>query len=1581
MGIIRLQDALKTVIIDQGEEILNEPRKTKAYLSDYTGDESRNEIKLLLQLLENNVHLDIINTKEFDAQTQLQFSRSISLKYFQNNYNLANSVIELLFTVFYECGLIKRKISKNSGVKAIDQKMEIWKKKLLDLGKRNRLINFRDTKRSSLRLTSPSFYEIWNKAVLKGRPMEFPYVDEDDENMAATVSTRKLSPNIIITNQPPGEQQKTLRSLKSKSKSIMEEQGINTLYLAFGFINWTEKINSDDIFSSPIILVPAFLTQKSITSPFLLAIDEDDIVINPTLAYKMEHDFGLTFPEFDVDNDVSQFLNEIEKKIISLKNWSISQSVVLSLFSFLKINMYRDIEVNSTKIKSHPIVKALCGDTTQLADPMSINPVEYEHDKKHPQDIFQVLDADSSQQDAIVSAKKGLSFVLQGPPGTGKSQTIANIIAECLANNKKVLFVSEKAAALDVVVKRLIKADIGDFCLPLHSHKSNKKEIIDQIGKNLALTKNTNSQTNNLSQMYSRLSNNRIQLNKYCEELHVKRSDLQMSVYEIYGELIKVVDYKDIVFSINNIEKIANSDFDSMIMALDDYAVSLQDNTIEYKSNPWFGSIIKVLTYELQHEIEEKTNLLLPRLAEIIPVSTEIRDKLSLNTNSISDVLRILNVCSNAIQIPYSWLKEEVLKDIHDHIYGAKEYFLMLLSQLKELGNSLEIIKEKHPNFQDLEIINAKSPVVFFKKLNYFKSFVRDDIVYSIWERSLNFSEVKILFNELEKNINIYNSILDKIMSKYEKKILALDAKTLLKRFQLEYSSVFRFFNSQFHKDRKLIIGYVKNITKKENIETIIQDLKLLCELKESKEWFTKRQSDLNTNFGKCYNGVNTNLAQLHNKLDNFEYIIIAAKLFSDIYQQYRQYDKLNYEYSKLFSFFYNGFDTDWNCLESAVSWAENLFSLKNNFSISEYFVKRVCDDKSIPSLCSNYYNILSEKSTGLIELMQWFLKLFDKEVFENINLPSIYSKIKNCKENIGTLNNWIDYYNAKGKCISLGLESYITKIEKDKMHKNDIIPAFKKQFFKLWLDHAISRSDLLRNFRRKNHEKAIDEFKNLDKKQFIMANNRIREILLAKMPYHNFLPRGGSEIRILQHEVNKKRRVMPLRKLFQSIPNLLLTLKPCLMMSPLTVSLFLESNQFSFDTIIFDEASQVCTENAIGAISRGKQVILAGDSKQLPPTAFFTAAISESEYDEEDKDDYTDMDSFESILDEAESSFFPSQILKWHYRSRHEHLIAFSNSRIYQNKLITFPSNIERTKNNGVEYIYIENGIYDRGGRKDNIEEAKRVVDIIFENIKTYPQRSLGVITFSVSQRETIETFLRKERLKNHSFDDFFNEEKEEAFFIKNIETVQGDERDTIIFSIGYGKDNSGKMSMFFGPLSSFGGERRLNVAITRAKYNVKLIGSILPADIKVERITSEGPKLLRAYIDFAINGPKVLNNEIFTNDDNQTESPFEQSVYDFLVQKGYQVSTQIGCSGYRIDMGIHNPNDYSTYCLGIECDGATYHSARTARERDRLRQTILEDMGWKIYRIWSTDWIRNTEKEKLRLLEAVNNSIASFA
>lgn len=269
----------------------------------------------------------------------------------------------------------------------------------------------------------------------------------------------------------------------------------------------------------------------------------------------------------------------------------------------------------------------------------------------------------------------------------------------------------------------------------------------------------------------------------------------------------------------------------------------------------------------------------------------------------------------------------------------------------------------------------------------------------------------------------------------------------------------------------------------------------------------------------------------------------------------------------------------------------------------------------------------------------------------------------------------------------------------------------------------------------------------------------------------------------------------------------------------------------------------------------------------------------------------------------------------------------------------------------------------------------------LIFEHIKKFPNRSLGVIAFGEAQQQAIETALRQMRKNDQCYESFFNEDSEEAFFVKNLENVQGDERDTIIFSIGYAKDAAGKFTMNFGPLSKAGGERRLNVAITRAKYNIKLVGSILPTDIDVERVSSEGPKLLRSYIDFAVNGPSAIIRETTESEVVEHDSPFERAVYNFLDRRGYKLGTQVGCSGYRIDMAVKHPSLSGRYVLGVECDGAAYHSARTARERDRLRQAVLEEMGWKIYRIWSTDWIKDPVTEGQKLIEAIDLAISGYS
>lgn len=744
----------------------------------------------------------------------------------------------------------------------------------------------------------------------------------------------------------------------------------------------------------------------------------------------------------------------------------------------------------------------------------------------------------------------------------------------------------------------------------------------------------------------------------------------------------------------------------------------------------------------------------------------------------------------------------------------------------------------------------------------------------------------------------------------------------------------------------------------------------------------------------------------LNNYVKHLKEISHKVNSLSKFYNQFRSHAKDSIEYStciddlnklikiqniclniekksnvleEKYQFLYKGINSDWLDILEKLEWVGKLKKVSEEYVLTTEFKKSVCSDTEFIRNINEEYISLVNSNNKIKDDFKWFNSLFEENELLSLDLEFLVNRLEDCLNNISLLEGWIDYRNSRNKCREIGLGDYIDKIENMNIKSSMIIPIFLKRFYRLWLDNILVDKPAITEFRRGIQEERINQFVKLDINQFEIAKDRIRERLINSLPDMNFMTSCKDEVGILKREASKQRKIMPLRKLFSSIPELILTLKPCLMMSPLSVSMFLECEDYKFDLVIFDEASQVCTEDAIGAIYRGKQVIIAGDKEQLPPTNFFSTSLSDGDFDNEEEENIDDSDSYESVLDEA-LSVLSERTLLWHYRSRHEHLIAFSNFKIYGGSLVTFPSNVDKVKDNGVEYIYVKDGVYEKGGKRCNIVEAKKVAEMVFEHIKNFPNRSLGVVTFSQAQQHVVELAIIDIRRKNSQYEEFFNEDNDEPFFIKNLENVQGDERDTIIFSIGYAKDVNGKMYMNFGPLSRTGGYRRLNVAITRAKYNVKLVGSILPTEIDLERTNAEGVKMLRSYIEFAIQGTNALINEIKESETVSLESPFEESVYEFLISKGYNVATQVGCSGYRIDLAIKHPKLSGVYVLGIECDGATYHNSRTARERDRLRQSVLENIGWKIYRIWSTDWIKDRRTEGDTLIEVIEKAIASY-
>jgi len=549
-------------------------------------------------------------------------------------------------------------------------------------------------------------------------------------------------------------------------------------------------------------------------------------------------------------------------------------------------------------------------------------------------------------------------------------------------------------------------------------------------------------------------------------------------------------------------------------------------------------------------------------------------------------------------------------------------------------------------------------------------------------------------------------------------------------------------------------------------------------------------------------------------------------------------------------------------------------------------------------------------------------------------------------------LRAWCAWQRCRNEALALELGPFIDALENGRIPVDEIEKTFEAAYCAWWSAMVIGEDEVLRTFSTPEHMSAIGKFRELDDRFRKMTADYIAARLSGNVPDPDDIDRTTSW-GLLRREIQKRSRHKPVRQLIQEIPDALTALAPCLMMSPLSVAQYLPSGQALFDVVIFDEASQITVWDAVGSLARGKQVIIAGDPKQMPPTNFFTRSEDDPDGDVEVEGD------LESILDEMIGASIPQSLLNLHYRSRHESLIAFSNSRYYDSSLTTFPAPVNPDR--AVSLVRPE-GFYARGKARHNEGEAKAIVDEIVRRLTHSDDRvrkqSIGVVTFNTEQQGLIEDLLDKARSANPAIEPAFSTEHTlEPVFVKNLETVQGDERDVILFSITYGPDQSGHVTMNFGPLNRDGGERRLNVALTRARSEMLVFSTLSPDRIDLSRTSARAVMDLKHFLEYAERGPSVLGAAV-SGSQGDFDSPFESAVAQALRSKGWTVQPQIGVSAYRIDLGVVHPDIPGRYLAGIECDGAMYHSSAFARERDKIRQAVLEGLGWKILRIWSTDW-----------------------
>jgi superfamily I DNA and/or RNA helicase len=1507
----------------------------------------------------------------------------------------------------------------------------------------------------------------------------------------------------------PDVLERRLNALHSKEKSWKDETGISVLHAAFGFLEWQEHENAKQQLT-PLVLLPVEIKKERSQEGTIFSISGNDNTpeSNSVLAEKLKLEFNIDLPLFTEETNLEEYFSELNSLKPRNLNWKVRRWAVIGVFPSARIAMYKDLDPSNWDFPEHDIVSSLLGGEGSQAGILPFAD-EYEIDEPEIEQKVPCLisDADSSQFSALVDIADGKNLALEGPPGTGKSQTIVNTIATALALNKKVLFVAEKSAALEVVRTRLEAYGLGEFTLPLQASRSTKEQIMNSIRERIEM-KNPKPAPE-LQSKIKEFQSIRSKLSKYLTILSSKFKNTDFNVHEILGRCIYLKSY-----------------IDSLPSSLDSFnhraLSSLKKDTIEKNKTlckevetllkklssidqTWKIIRISNVTPFLAKDIlksSKKTSELFFELANIkssfesyaIPqdANTQHLDEYRLCLDNLpqqvnqEDIRFIKNISSNQeidsiqdfLAACKKWRSDELaLKQVIKN--DLNDFTLQVLEKLKKIAleenlNTLgDESFEESIHKKDLKVQRLQAIISFFSELE----------AYSKELSKLELSDA-IVACEVLKDID------EKIFSKRKETLLNPDNQYVIKKAIIEsqellrhqnilsskfrmamipsleevstlymiisQSGLFSIFSNEYRKSKKKFqaISFIEKYNKKEAQQNLYELFDWMQSCRKFEENILLKEL-LGTNF----NGLETEL-QLYSDLFNF-YDTIDTKFQGYKYENLKTFlkcgelrsnknlPKLNSEFViqeyEHFSFekikklalkresekkelieniisakeyrdiFYSPNSIKQQDLISLSTKLEDLIRRKNELSnsrpikdlLKEHFkgelteinnlenaIKLAILSNQVPSSCkkSFFYILEVNLSNQLSEEINTYLEK-DKDATEELDklckLTNTDEKTWKSNRNFLQLSEFLE--KASGLEESLIAYSRLYAF-REEFQKNDL-----DSFFSTVVNIDYSNLDNLYEsliFKAlakevyKDFSKDISQY-NGEKLSSLRLQLRIidREIIqlsrlsLKSQLFHNANPPEGiggvrfkasehTENRLLKREIGKSKRFIPVRELTDRAGQALLAYKPCWMMSPLAVAQYIPNGSIKFDLVIIDEASQMTPEDSIGALVRADQAMIVGDTNQLPPTGFFKKFIEDDELDE----DY--VTNQESILEMANLCFKPARRLRWHYRSRHSGLIAFSNKHVYDDKLVVFPSAKEDDPEMGVSYVKVE-GYYSSG---TNPEEAKAMVKGILEFMLKYPNKSLGVVVLNQMQRELLTeemNFAFRDKEYAREYREKWEQEKDglESFFIKNLENVQGDERDVIIIGTVYGPEKPGANVMNrFGPINGVAGKRRLNVLFSRAKQRIITYSSMTSSDIRAEEDGNQGVYMLKCWLEYSATNKLEVGT---VNNNKGPDSDFEVHVIEQIKNMGCIPVPQVGVKGFSIDIGIRHPEWKHGFLMGVECDGATYHSSKSARDRDRIRQEVLEGLGWKLYRIWSTDWFENPYQETQKLKVAIDNRL----
>jgi very-short-patch-repair endonuclease len=1358
-------------------------------------------------------------------------------------------------------------------------RIDQWKSRLLDLSLRNRLLNFKETK-STIRILSAAPEQVEDELAAERELSLQPkpkLMSEDDPRNAATYTKQQrtdalndhlrdeLAHGRLRTGLDESENARRLTELYRAARIALDENGTNTLFAAVGFLEWRETEHSDRVLRAPLLLVPVELKRKSVLEGFTLRRIDEETRLNVTLMEMLRQNFQLAIPgldplpEDDSGVNVALVFQLFRDAVRDLAGWEVKTDIWLAQFSFTKFLLWKDIADRLEDLTRNRIVNHLVHDAGgQYPNPPDdITPRQLD-DQFHPRDIFCPRSADSSQLAAVMAAAAGHDYVLEGPPGTGKSQTITNIIAHCLSQGKRVLFVAEKRAALDVVHRRLREDGLEPFCLELHSNKTGKADVLAQFDRTLKFI--DQSSTSDWEHRTAELEKLRASLNDYTRALH-RRTPSGLSAHHCLDYLLPRKD--------------------EPVVRLDRWPSILETSA------------------ETLDGARRLSRLLQERSRPLVPLADHALAPLACEEWSPSWAERTLDRIHELGGLATTTL--DASRQLRTWLRCAGS--TATRQELAHLGALVESLLAPEP-------VGAAFATTPWNQL----SADLDNWIALTRERA-----------ERRARLTDYD----------ETKLLTLELDALHSKWT---SAQTAWFLAKWFR-----IGSVRRQLQPTRTDAAKPDVKTLGSILSD----AQRLRAINTQLGAAAPTAQACLGVLWAKGEPSADALVRAREWGEVL------------HPRMLA-----------CAGDDLGWLGQLRQLLAGLFGEGPAV--YAPGTSIGGRLVKYREALTRFSEAY-DAFATDVRLRREQIdTATDHLVAVQALTERLPAAWGKIRDWCSWQKVRHQGLALSLAPVVEKLESLDGHALDLPALFERSFRRAMLFASIESSQALREFFGREHSERIERFREVDEKLASLTRDLIRARLAAGIPRDQLqseIPKA--EIGLLRKEIGKKTRHIPVRQLLSRIPKLLPKLKPCVLMSPLSVAQYLEVSHESFDVVIFDEASQIPVWDAIGAIARGKQLIVVGDPKQLPPTNFFSSSG-------DDEDDLTPEEhkDLESILDELMTNGLRHKRLQWHYRSRHEGLITFSNRQYYDNELLTFPS--PEAGHGGVRFKHLPEARYDKGKSRTNRGEAVALVDDLVARLRKTdgPRRSFGVVTFSQAQQKLVEDLLDQKRREYPEIELHFGDEppvEGEPVFVKNLESVQGDERDVILFSICYGPDESGKVSMNFGPLNRDGGERRLNVAVTRAKHEVLVYSGLRADQIDLTRTRAKGVRDLKYFLDYADRGPKALAAATTSSGEAEADSEFEKMVADRIRKAGYDVHHQVGCSGYRIDLAVVDPTVPGRYLLGIECDGATYHRAATARDRDKLRQMILKGLGWKLHRIWSTDWWHDADTEMEKLLNVL--------